>query len=312
MSADREDDERVSLKIQLGISPKSGASFAQLYERAQENTQLLVAACAAIKHLSDPAFVWRCPIVVDDDMYVLIIPIEPAPQRIMDFGGKRNKAALVRARDEALQAAIDVTKDGVQAGAELVRVVATTIDTSSNVRRELHHLELTKGVDTRPARRFLLQRREAFLASVEDSSTLFDGQPVRVSQQVDEPVRVRASLVPHVSTTAFENCSVVEVSGDRVVEGVTSRGRKEFRFAELEPWQRVALAAAKTSGTEFWMEAVSRIGTCSLEYRPADVLRVEDWRPLHADALAMLQTARVDSRSKSSNDEVADDRAVGP
>lgn len=135
MSADKEDDERVSLKIQLGISPKSGASFAQLYERAQENTQLVVAASDSIKHLSEPDFVWRCPIIVDDDMYVLIVPIEPAPQLIMDFGGKRSRAAFIRAREEALQAAIDITKDGVQAGAELVRVVATTIDTSSNARR---------------------------------------------------------------------------------------------------------------------------------------------------------------------------------
>lgn len=311
MSSDKRVDEQVSLKIQLGISPKSGASFAQLYKRAQENTQLVVAACDAIKHLGEPDFVWRCPIVVDDEMYVLIIPIEPAPQLAMDFGGKRSRAALVRAREEALQAAIDITKDGVQAGAELVRVVAKTTDTSPDPRRELRHLELTKGVDTGPARRFLLQKREEFLASIEDFSTQFHSQSVRASQQVGEPVRVRVCLVPHASTTTFENCSVLEVSGNQVLEGITSGGRKEFRFAELEPWQRVAFAAAREAGTEFWMEAINRIGTCSLEYRPADVQQVEGWRQLHAIALVLLQAVQFKEQSESSNDELSGDAAVG-
>jgi hypothetical protein len=279
--------EDASLRIQLGISPRTGASLAELYERAQENTQLAVAASKDLRHLSEADFVRHCPLVVEDDMYVLVIPIEPAPQLVMDLGGKRNKAAYVRARDTTLQAAIDLTTEGVLAGADLLRVVAATTDTSPNARRELRHLELEKGVDTKPARKFLFQKREAFLATVETTSALFEGQAVRPSQQVSDPVRVLARLVPHASKTSFENCIVRE--SPPTLEGITSGGRKEFRFADLEPWQRVALAGAREAETEFWLEAVSRIGTCSLEYRPADVERVEDWSRLHAAALALLQ-----------------------
>lgn len=310
MTTDAKSSEEASLRIQLGISPQAGASFAQLYERAQENTQLVVAACYDLKHLAEPEFVWRCPIVVEGDTYVLVIPIEPAPQLIFELGGKRSKAAYVRARDAALQAAIDLTKDGVQAGAELLRVVATTTDTSPNARRELQHLELTKGVDTRPARRFLLQKRDAFLASVEATPVLFEGQAVRPSQQVGDPLRVRTRLVAHASTTSFENCAVLEVPDGRVLEGMTSGGRKEFRFADLEPWQRVALAGARESQTEFWLQAVNRIGACSLEFRPADVEHVEDWRRLHSAALALLQAAQFPGQAESSNDERGGDLAA--
>lgn len=303
MNGDEKSSEGVSLKIQLGISPTVGASLGELYKRAQEQAQLVVAASDALRHLSEPELVWRCPIVVDDDMYVLVIPIEPAPQLVLGFSGKRKKAAYVRARDKALQAAIDITKDGVHASAELLRVVAATTDTSSNAARELRHLEVQKGVDTRPARKFLFQKREAFVATIETTSELFDGQVVRASQQVGEPMRVLARLVPHGSRTSFENCAVLEVPDGQVLEGVTSGGRKEFRFADLEPWQRVALAGAREAETAFWLKAANRIGTCSLEYGPADVQQVEDWRAVHAAAFAILQAVQFTSGLQGSNDD---------
>lgn len=309
-----------SLKIELGISPKTGASYEKLYKRGLEHTRLAVAACAALQHLSDPALVWRCPILVVDDSYVLVIPIEAEAQAEMEgFSGKRNAAARLRAQDAALQAAVDLTTTGVQAGAELLREVANIMDTSPDAKRELRHLELLKGADTGPARRFLMRRRDAFRATIEETAVFFESEAVRPSQQLGEPIRVLSRFVRAISTTAFERCDVLEVQGEQALEGITSGGREDFRFAELEPWQRVALAGAREAGIPFWLQAANRIGTCSLDFRPADVIRVEGWRDLYAAAMAVLQQSQFAKDTESSNDENAadvaplsdDDAAVG-
>jgi hypothetical protein len=292
------------LQIELGISPESGASLDQLYKRGMEHTRLVVAACAELKHLSDSAFIWRCPLIVVKDMYVLLIPIEPASQTDLEgHGGKRGKLARRLARDAAVQAAIDLTTKGARAAADLLGVVAVTMSTSQNARRELKHLELRTGVDTRPARQFLSHRSGPFNAIVDMTPILFDGDMVRSSQQLGVPVRVKVRLVPNVSASGFERCEVLEVPRDRPLEGITSGGRKDLRFANLEPWQRVVMAGARERGVEFWLQAVNRIGTCSLEYRPADVVELENWRELYAATMAVLQQNQFASDAPSSNDE---------
>lgn len=301
-------DDQPSLKIELGLSPSVGASIEDMRKRAVEQTELVVAASAELAHLRDPSFISRCPVIVVDGMYVLVIPIEPAPQAEFEgFRSRRGKAALLRARDAAVQAAVEMFHAGACAGAELLRTVAHIVDTSPNAQRELRHLEVLRGVDTGPARRFLYRRRGAFNATIEQRAVLFEGTPVRPSQQVGESIQVVAKLLPPSSETVFAPCEVIHEEGSERLEGVSAGGRKDFRLADLEPWQRVALAGAREAGAQIRMGALNRIGTCSLEYGPADVTEVKNWTELQAAAAGVLLQRPTSMPSVSSNDEHAVD-----
>ena len=286
-------DEIPTLDVELGLSPNAEPSLSALFQRCRERLKLLASGRAELSHLLDEGVFWRSRVVVKDGLYQLVVPIDAGRQTDFEgFQGKRGKAARVRQEAEAQQEAVDRTVDGVQANSELVARVAETMSTAQDSARELHHLESKEGVDTGPARRYIQKREGDFFVNIESTCIPFRSAPVRSSQQVGGALSVIAKLVQQTSTASIERCHILEVMGGQVMDGLTVGGRKEMRFADLQPWQRLALVAAREFDVPVQLHAVNRIGTCSLEFRPADVVKVDNWRGMVAAGLKGLRGAR--------------------
>jgi len=310
MDANAQDGE-LSVRIELGLTTDSDLTMLDLYKRCRERVALVVSGRAELQHLTGEDLLWRSRIQTVEGQYRLNVPLAPLAQaNLFGHPTRRARIAALRVADEANAQVVEQTIAGIQANADMVGDVANILSTSADPRSELLDLSKRKGIDTKFIRRFLRWRQESFLATVESTSIPFERPEIRRSQRVGDGVQLAVKLLKTDRPVLVERCDVEAASGGTGGAGVSAGATRELRFAEVDGWPRVALTAAREFGWLVQVNAFERIGTCSLNFLPADATDVLNLEELLSRMSTQLQTlTRVSERTSASDGGALDDFA---
>lgn len=280
--------------VPLGVAVSANLSLGELFDRAQSRMALIAAGQPSLRYLSSPEYIRSAHLEVSDGSFQLRteIPIPPQKDFFGHARGPKGAGGLFQRQDDREQEAVEATLAGVQRSAHVLDYVAQTTASSSNLSPDLLAFEQREGVHTRPARRFLYAKQEGFNVDVEGDHVPFRAHVVRAAVASMEPVDVTMTLVPPRSESILVRGLIHETHGDGRLKGVQAGGTHYFRFAGLDSWQKTVLEAACALQLPLHLKAVETMSTCTLEYRPADVIHVQNWLQLLQSTIELLSASQ--------------------
>lgn len=276
--------------VPLGVAVATNPSFGELLDRAKNRMALVAAGQENLKYLVSEEYIYGTQLEVCEGNFQLRAEI-PVKQQADFFGhgqARTNPRAMLQRQDQLEQQAIDETVAEVQNSSRLLDRVAQAMERSGNLGPEIAAIEKLEGVDTRPARRFIYAKQEGFTVEIEDDQIPFRSHVVRAAVAGVDPIDLVMTLVTSKSESIVVRGLVHETHGTGSLKGLQSGGVHEFRFVGLEGWQKILLEAARSLRLPVRLRAAETLSTCTLEFRPADVVQVQNWQQLLRLAVSRL------------------------